>query len=85
MLVLYMWLVLPFEQRIQLLVYEIKSPSARLFPKDPGGRPWTSGRFREVLKHVTRVGLGHALTIPAYCNVVIGISRRFMQGKMAFK
>lgn len=85
LLVLYMWLVMPFEQRIQSLVYEKEPLSARLFPKDLGGRLWTSGRFREVLKHATRVGLGHALTIPAFRNVVIGISRRFMQGKVAFK
>jgi hypothetical protein len=47
-------------------------------------RAWTSDRFREVLKRETQARLGQALNIPAYRDIAIGISRRFMRGASAF-
>ncbi|CEL11233.1 hypothetical protein ASPCAL14336 [Aspergillus calidoustus] len=47
-------------------------------------RAWTPDRFREVLKRETQARLGQALNIPAYWDIAIGISRRFMRAGCAF-
>jgi hypothetical protein len=47
-------------------------------------RAWTPDRFREVLKRETQARLGQALNIPAYRDIAIGISRRFMRAGSAF-
>ncbi|CAN9275191.1 unnamed protein product, partial [Alternaria alternata] len=56
-----------------------------MWPADPSGRKWTSDRFREALKRESRIGLGQALTIAAYREIAIGISRRFLRGSTAFR
>jgi hypothetical protein len=59
--------------------------SPYLWGADPGTqRAWTSDRFREVLKRETQARLGQALNIPAYRDIAIGISRRFMRASSAF-
>ncbi|KAL5371347.1 hypothetical protein DPSP01_014324 [Paraphaeosphaeria sporulosa] len=42
-------------------------------------------RIREALKRETSVGLSQPLTIPAYREIAIGISRRFLRGSTAFQ
>ncbi|KAJ4398869.1 hypothetical protein N0V91_009871 [Didymella pomorum] len=49
------------------------------------GRKWTSDRFREALKRESTTGLGQALTIAAYREIAIGISRRFLRASTAFR
>ncbi|KAF9882584.1 hypothetical protein FE257_006232, partial [Aspergillus nanangensis] len=52
---------------------------------DPGThRLWTSDRFREILKRETHARLGKAINIPAYRDIAIGISRRFMRPSSQF-
>ena len=85
LLVYYMWLVLPFQQRLEAMVWEKEVISSHMWPADPSGRKWTSDRLREALKRESRVGLGQELTIAAYREIAIGISRRFLRGSTAFR
>ncbi|KAI8930521.1 hypothetical protein NX059_012133 [Plenodomus lindquistii] len=85
LLVYYMWLVLPFQQRLEAMVWEKEVISSHMWPADPSGRKWTSDRFREALKRESRIGMGLELTISAYREVAIGISRRFLRGSTAFQ
>lgn len=85
LLVWYLWLVLPFQQRLETMVWKKEAISSHLWPADPNGRKWTSERVRETLKRESRVGLaGQELTIAAYREIAIGISRRFLRGSTAF-
>jgi hypothetical protein len=84
LLVYYMWLVLPFQQQLEAMVWKKESMSSHMWPADPSGRKWTSDRFRETLKRESRIGLGLELTIPAYREIAIGISRRFLRKSTAF-
>lgn len=85
LLVYYMWLVLPFQQRLEAMVWEKEVISSHMWPADPSGRKWTSDRFREALKRESTTGLGQALTIAAYREIAIGISRRFLRASTAFR
>ena len=85
LLVYYMWLVLPFQQQLEAMVWEKEAMSSHLWPPDPSGRKWTSDRLREALKRESRVGLGQELTIAGYREIAIGISRRFLRGSTAFR
>ena len=66
-------------------MWEKEVISSHMWPADPSGRKWTSDRFREALKRESRIGLGQALTIAAYREIAIGISRRFLRGSTAFR
>jgi hypothetical protein len=59
---------------------------AFLWPPDPSThREWSSERLRELLKRETTAGLrGQALNLPAYRDIAIGISRRFMRPSSIF-
>jgi hypothetical protein len=94
LVVWYLWLVLPFVERLQIY-QSAQQPSeqqtsvsqaAYLWPPDPlTGRQWTPERFREVLKRETAIGLhGYSLNIPAYRDIAIGISRRFLRTSSVF-
>jgi hypothetical protein len=85
LLVLYLWLVLPFQQRMQAVVYHEDAMSSHMWPKDAGGKNWTSDRMSKAMKNATMIGLGHALTIRDYREVAIGISRKFMRGTTTFQ
>ncbi|KAK7178346.1 hypothetical protein PSPO01_15608 [Paraphaeosphaeria sporulosa] len=85
LVVYYLWLVLPFQQRMEALVWEKEAMSSHMWPADPNGRKWMTDRMREALKRETSVGLSQPLTIPAYREIAIGISRRFLRGSTAFQ
>jgi hypothetical protein len=85
LVVWYLWLVLPFQQRMEALVWEKEAVSSHMWPADPSGRKWTTERLREALKRESRIGIGQELTIAAYRKIAIGISRRFLRGSTAFK
>lgn len=61
------------------------SVSSHLWSEDCRGRKWTSPRMREVLKRYSREHLGETLTIAAYREVAIAISRKFLRECDAFK
>ena len=84
LVVWYLWLVLPFQQRLEAMVWEKEAISSHMWPADPSGRKWTPERLRQVLKRESRVGLGQELTIAGYREIAIGISRKFMRRSTAF-
>jgi hypothetical protein len=84
LLVYYMWLVLPFQQRLEAMVWEKETVSSHMWPADPNRRNWTSDRLREALKRESQAGLGQPLTLAAYREIAIGISRRFLRKATAF-
>jgi superfamily II DNA helicase RecQ len=84
LVVWYLWLVLPFQQRLEAMVWEKEAMSSHMWPADPSGRKWTTERLRQVLKRESKVGLGQELTVAAYREIAIGISRKFMRGATAF-
>ena len=81
----YLWLVLTFAQQMEALVLGKQDISAFMWSEDWDGKKWTSERMRGALKRASMAGLGQELTISAYREIVIGISRRFMRGSMAFQ
>jgi superfamily II DNA helicase RecQ len=85
LVVWYMWLVLPFQQRLEALVWEKDAVSSHMWPADPSGRKWTSDRLREALKQESRIGLGQDWTMAGYRQMAIGISRRFLRKSTAFQ
>lgn len=85
LVVWYLWLVLPFHQRMLAAVRGNEQISAHMWPLEAGEKRWTTERMREVMKRESRIGLGQELTIRAYRDVAIGISRRFMRGSSAFR
>ena len=87
LLVLYMWLVLPFVEWLSMAAWDDKEDvvSAWLWP--PGereGKQWTSERMRKTLQRETKIGLGQAINIQAYREIAIGISRRFIRESVSF-
>jgi superfamily II DNA or RNA helicase len=85
LVVWYMWLVLPFQQRLEALVWEKEAVSSHMWPADPNGRKWTTDRLREALKRESQIAMGQEWTFAGYREIAIGISRRFLRGSTAFK
>jgi superfamily II DNA helicase RecQ len=85
LVVWYLWLVLPFQQRLEAMVWEKDAVSSHMWPADPNGRKWTTERLREALKRESRIAIGQEWTMAAYREMAIGISRRFLRGSTAFK
>jgi hypothetical protein len=81
----YLWLVLPFQQRLEALVWEKEAVLLHLWPADPNGRKWTTDRLREALKRESRIAIGQEWTFAGYREIAIGISRRFLRGSTAFQ
>lgn len=67
LVVLYLWLVLPFQKQMQLVVYQEDASSARMWPsRDVGGKKWDTSRISRLLKWETACRLGHPLTVLDY-------------------
>jgi hypothetical protein len=66
-------------------VWEKEVILSHMWLADPSGRKWTSDRFQETLKRKSQIGLGLELTIPAYREIAISISRRFLRKSTAFQ
>ena len=58
-----------------------------MWPPDPGRQTeWHSARLREVFKRETEAGLqGQRLTVQAYRDIAIAISRRYLRGTSQFR
>jgi hypothetical protein len=85
LVVWYLWLVLPFQQRLEALVWEKETVSSHMWPANPNGRKWTTDRLREALKRESRIAMGQEWTFAGYREMAIGISRRFLRGSTAFQ
>ena len=61
------------------------SMSLYMWGSDPGTqRAWTSDRLREILKRKTKIRLYYPIDIQVYCDIAIGISRRWMRPSSQF-
>jgi hypothetical protein len=58
LVVWYMWLVLPFQQQLEAMVWEKEAVLSHLWPADPSGRKWTTDRLREALKRESQIAIG---------------------------
>jgi hypothetical protein len=79
LLVYYLWLVLPFWQKLDVLVYGRKEPpSPYLWPKKVGS--WDSAQLSQVLKREATFHLKIPnLNIPMYRHIAIAISRQHLK------
>lgn len=94
LVVRYLWLVLPFANRIdtyyahltQQARTKVPSQDTLIWSPDPATmRDWDSDRFSQCLRRETAIGLrGQRINIPAYRHIAIGISRRFLRSSAAF-
>ncbi|KAJ5541863.1 hypothetical protein N7461_007866 [Penicillium sp. DV-2018c] len=93
LVVWYLWLVLPFVQRLELYLDRLRGTSrdeankqaAYMWPPDPNTqRKWGSDRLREGLKRETRRALDAAIDLAAYRDIAIGISRRYLRCSSQF-
>lgn len=83
LVVWYLWLVLPFVQRMQAMLWEQSSMSDHLWPADVDGRKWTTERMKHELQRVSEAGLGQPINMAAYRQIAIGISRRWIRKGMS--
>ncbi|GME30227.1 putative DNA helicase protein [Neofusicoccum parvum] len=58
LVVWYLWLVLPFHQRMLAVVRGSEQISAYIWPAEVGEKRWTTERMREAMKKESRIGLG---------------------------
>jgi superfamily II DNA helicase RecQ len=84
LLLYYLWLVLPFQERLELEVYSPARLHSHLWCPDPDGRRWKSERMRHLLQSESQRGLGYPLNISSYRHLAIAISRRYFQGPLSF-
>ncbi|KAH5618970.1 hypothetical protein HBI23_245980 [Parastagonospora nodorum] len=77
LLVYYLWLILPFWQQLDILVYKRKDPhSTFLWPKGSG--TWDSSRLTKVISREARLHLDTSLGILTYRHLAIPISRQHL-------
>jgi hypothetical protein len=77
LLVYYLWLVLPFSQKLDMLVYKrIAPPSSFLWPK--GTESWKASRLTSVLSREGRAHFETPLNILIYRHIAIAISRQHL-------
>jgi hypothetical protein len=80
LLVYYLWLILPFWQQLDTLVYKRKDPpSTFLWPK--GNGTWDSGRLTKVIAREARLYLDTSLGILTYRHLAIAISRQHLPSR----
>lgn len=83
LVVWYLWLVLPFVQRMQAMLWEQSTASDHLWPADADGRKWTTERMKHELQRVSEAGLGQTINVAAYRQIAIAISRRWIRKGMS--
>ena len=88
LLVYYQWLILPFQSRIALSVFE-NSTTEYLFQKfseqSNRSQQVTSDQFRLIFRRETMLGLGVAINPSQYRHIAIGISRRYFDKSHRFE
>lgn len=83
LLVRYLWLVLPFFERLQQHRFAV-DPSPFLWPDDAGGPKWSTELVRKALREESLIGLGQALNVQTYRQIAVGMSRRFLRPRDRF-
>jgi hypothetical protein len=84
LVVWYLWLVLPFVQQIEALLWKQDQISSHLWPADVDGKRWTTDRMTKVLKQTSLTSLQQPLTVQSYRQIAIAISREWLQGETPF-
>ncbi|KAK1807894.1 hypothetical protein LTR12_017752 [Friedmanniomyces endolithicus] len=85
LVVWYLWLGLPFIERIEALVWQQSAVSDHMWPADPDGSKWTTDRMKRVLQQVSTKALGQSISVAAYREIAIAISRQWVRGDTAFQ
>ena len=85
LVVWYLWLALPFIQRIEAMVWQKQTTSDHMWPADADGRKWTTDRMKEELQRVSTASLGQPMHVAAYREIAIAISRQWVRGATAFQ
>jgi superfamily II DNA helicase RecQ len=85
LVVWYLWLALPFIQRIEAMVWQKQTISDHMWPADADGRKWTTDRMKEELQQVSTAALGQPMHVAAYREIAIAISRQWVRGATAFQ
>ncbi|KAI7458059.1 hypothetical protein KC351_g18349, partial [Hortaea werneckii] len=78
LVVWYLWLVLPFAQRMQAMLWQQSTLSDHLWPTDPDGRKWTTDRMKHEMQRASRAGLGQSFNVADYRQMAIAINRRWI-------
>ncbi|KAK0768541.1 hypothetical protein LTR59_017590 [Friedmanniomyces endolithicus] len=85
LVVWYLWLALPFIERIQALVWQESAMSDHLWPTGPDGRKWTTDRMKRELQRDSTKALGQSISVAAYREIAIAVSRQWVRGDSAFQ
>ena len=85
LVVWYLWLALPFIQRMEAMVWRRAAISDYVWPADADGRKWTTDRMKEELQRVSTAALGQPMHVAAYREIAIAISRQWVRGATQFQ
>jgi hypothetical protein len=83
LVIYYLWLILPFLQKVELLQAkkaQTKLPQFSPFLWPCGNNTWTSQRLSSILKRETSLAFNAPLTISTYRHIAVAISRRHLNG-----
>lgn len=79
LLIYYLWLVLPFCRKLDLLVFQSQQqPSPFLWPKSGGLDCWSSERLSQVLRREFKAMIGVPISIIVWRHLAIAISRKHL-------
>lgn len=84
LVVLYLWLILPFQRALEQLLRPENGISHEMWPPDMQGIKWNSNRFTHALQQETEAGLGCRLNIQTYRHAAIAIGRKYLKTRSAF-
>jgi hypothetical protein len=80
LLVYYLWLIRPFDRKLELLALRRGNPqpSPFLWAKEGSIEPWDSSRLSAILQRETKEAFGVPFNIPIYRHLAIAISRKHL-------
>ncbi|MDN6160180.1 MAG: DEAD/DEAH box helicase, partial [Staphylococcus equorum] len=94
LIVLYLWLVRPFEQYLvsregQMFPDELLSHNKDMFgldmwPIEPNGQVWNTTRMSDLMKKTCNEHMNVSLTVSAYRQMAVAISRKFLSKGLQF-
>ncbi|KAL8686415.1 MAG: hypothetical protein Q9218_007122 [Villophora microphyllina] len=85
LIVQYLWLILPFVERLEIWYYNMERISAFMWPHESWGRKWGPERVREVMERESLLALGQKINLQSYRQLAIGISRRHLRTSHQFE